>query len=203
MKTKAIASLLPRFKVDAIDIAPKKYFYDPAMASNDAIARVRDYWADNGVEITGMQSLLFGAANLNTSAPRGQNATLQRLSSVCRIAAGLGATRLVFGSFKNRDRTGLSDVEALDMAVPFFERLGEVAQSNGVLICLEPIPGSICANFLTTTAQAARVVAAVNHKAIRMQLDTGTLSVNNEDPGEGRGEILRISSVMFTPASLT
>ena len=97
---------------------------------------------------------------------------LQHLSSVCRIGAGLGATRLVFGSPKNRDRTGLSDQQARDVAVPFFRRLGTIAQSYGVVICLEPNPTCYGANFMTTSAETAQVVEQIDHPAIKTLMFT-------------------------------
>lgn len=178
-----IAGVLARFGVDAIDVAPTKYFPDPTMASDADVSRIRRFWADRGVEITGMQSLLFGGVGLNIfGSAESRNATLDRLSAVCRIAAMLGASRLVFGSFKNRDRSGLDDAIALDMVVSFFQRLAEIAHSNGVFICLEAVPKRYGANFMTTTAEAAHVVAVVDRAAIRLHLDTGTMAVNGEEP---------------------
>ncbi|MOA13413.1 hypothetical protein D3C78_1334620 [compost metagenome] len=40
----AVATLLQRFAVDAIDIAPGKYFPEPAKATNGDIAEVKDWW---------------------------------------------------------------------------------------------------------------------------------------------------------------
>lgn len=178
----ALARLLRQYAVDAIDVAPSKYFADPAHAADQDIARVKDWWADKGIAITGMQSLLFGTTGLNLFGPaQVQDAMLGHLAAVCRIGARLGATRLVFGSPKNRDRSGLTDAEAMALAVPFFRRLGDIAQSLGVLICLEPNPPRYGANFMTTTAETAGVVEQVGHTAIRMQLDVGALTINGED----------------------
>jgi len=153
----AVSRLLKKFSVDAIDIAPGKYFPDPVGASEQDISRVRVWWAERGIEITGMEA-------------------------VCRIGGGLGATRVVFGSPKNRDRSGLSDAEALSVATSFFRRLGDIAQYWGVTICLEPNPVCYGANFMTTSAETSEVVRHVAHPSIRMQLDTGALTINEEDP---------------------
>jgi sugar phosphate isomerase/epimerase len=179
----AIAKLLQRFAVDAIDIAPGKYFPDPAQASEEDILRVKNSWSERGIEITGMQALLFGTTGLNVfGPPEAQDAMLRHLAEVCRISAGLGAKRLVFGSPRNRDRSGLSDQHAIGLAVPFFRRLGDIAQSYGVLICLEPNPTCYGANFMTHSAETAQVVRQICHPAIKMQLDTGALTINGEDP---------------------
>lgn len=178
----AVASLLQRHEVDAIDIAPGKYFPEPKSATATDIARVRDWWAGQGIEITGMQALLFGTTGLNLfgTAPI-QSAMLEHLQHVCRIGSALGATRLVFGSPKNRDRAGLDDTQATELAIPFFRRLGDVAQSHGVIVCLEPNPPCYGANFMTDSEETATIVEQVAHPAVRMQLDTGALTINSED----------------------
>lgn len=190
----AVAALLRRYRIDAIDIAPGKYFPDPEAASAAQIARVKDEWAQRGMDIVGMQALLFGTTGLNMFGPRDvQDAMLRRLGAVCRIAAGLGAGRLVFGSPKNRDRSGLDDAQTLDAAMPFFRRLGDIAQSHGVTICLEPNPPCYGANFMTTHAATAAVVRAVAHGAIGMQMDTGALTL----AGETAAAVLRADAALI------
>lgn len=177
-----IAALLKRYGVDAIDVAPGKYFPDPVAATSRQIADVRDAWTARGIDITGMQALLFGTTGLNVfGSAESQSALLTHLAAICRIGAGLGATRVVFGSPKNRDRSGLNDQEALDIAIPFFRQLGDIAQAAGVIICLEPNPTCYGANFMTSSAETAQVVKCVAHPAIQMQLDTGALTINREN----------------------
>jgi D-psicose/D-tagatose/L-ribulose 3-epimerase len=181
----AVAALLRQYAIDAIDVAPSRYFPDIRGASDAEVAVVRDRWAARGVAITGMQSLLFGTSGLNVfGPPQVQDAMLDHLDAVCRIGAGLGAARLVFGSPRNRDRLQLSPAAAADMACDFFRRLGERARKHGVLVCLEPNPERYGANFMTTSAETAEVVRQVDHAHIRMQLDVGALAINGEDAQE-------------------
>ena len=178
-----VAKLLGKFGIDAIDVAPGKYFPEPANAKDKSIANVRKWWANQGIEITGMQALLFGTTGLNVFGDnKSQDALLEHMRAVCHIGAGLGATRLVFGSPKNRDRSGLSDTQALDQSVNFFRRLGDVAQQHGVIVCLEPNPIRYGANFMTSAEETAHVTTTVGHKAIQMQFDTGALTINGEFP---------------------
>ena len=58
-----VSLLLRKHKINAIDIAPGKYFKDFANTKTEDISNVRNWWADKGVEIIGMQSLLFGRNN--------------------------------------------------------------------------------------------------------------------------------------------
>ncbi|WFE67738.1 TIM barrel protein [Thiomicrospira sp. R3] len=176
-----ISELLSKYQVDAIDIAPGKYFPNPTKATVEDIANVKSYWAEKGIEITGMQSLLFGTQGLNVfGSKESQQAMLNHLSAVARIAKGLGATRLVFGSPKNRDCEGLSDEQTLSVAKDFFSRLGDIANEHGVIFCLEPNPTCYGANFMTTAQETFDVVSAINHPAIKMQLDTGAITINKE-----------------------
>jgi len=175
--------LLKQYGVDAIDVAPGKYFPVPAQATAEQIAQVRDWWTSRGIELTGMQALLFGTTGLNLFGDaQSRAAMLAHLAAVCRIGGGLGATRLVFGSPKNRDRSGLDDEQTLAIASEFFRELGDIARAAGVIVCLEPNPTCYGANFMTTVTETAAVVRAVAHPAIKMQFDTGALAINGEDP---------------------
>lgn len=177
----AVAEVLRRYGVDAIDIAPGKYFPDPPNATASDIERVRRDWEARGVRIHGMQALLFGTTGLNLFGEASVRAAmLDRLDAVCRIGAGLGAGPLVFGSPKNRDRKGLDDAQAERVAVDFFRALGDRAARHGVSVCLEPNPERYGSNFMTTTAAAATIVERVDHPAIRLQLDAGALTINAE-----------------------
>ncbi len=188
-----VAELLAGNNVDAIDIAPGKYFPKPAEASPTEVGSVRRWWADRGIEITGMQALLFGVTDLNLFGPADvQEAMLRHLEAICALGAGLGAGRLTFGSPRNRDRSGLSDEQTIEVAVDFFRRLGRAVEPLGVTVCLEPNPPRYGANFMTTSPETAAVVDAVDHPAIKMQLDTGALTINTEDPAEILGASSRL-----------
>ena len=178
-----VSGILASLDVHHIDIAPGKYFPNPEEASDADIAAVRMSWEERGFALAGFQSLLFGTQGLNVfGSEEVQERMLERLCHICRIAAGLGAKRLVFGSPKNRDRKGLSDARTLDMALEFFTRLGEMAQWFGVVVCLEPNPEAYGANFLTNTMDARDFVSMLDHPGIRLQLDTGAMFMNNESP---------------------
>ncbi len=177
-----VAALLKEFAVDAIDIAPGKYFPDPAKATAEDILAVKQWWEERGISIIGMQALLFGTAGLNVFGSESvQKNLLDHFSAICRIGAGLGATRLVFGSPKNRDCSGLSASQVQDISRVFFRKLGDIAAAQGVIICLEPNPAIYGANFMTTSQETCNVVKDIAHPAIKMQLDTGAVILNQED----------------------
>ena len=177
----AVAELLQRIGVDAVDIAPGKYFPDVLSARPADIRAVAAQWERHGVELTGMQSLLFGTQGLNLFGnPESRRRMHAHLAAVMRIAGELRATRLVFGSPRNRDKGELPADEALELAVAFFASLAEVATREGVTLCLEPNPAHYACNFMTDSASTAAVVRAVNRSSICMQFDVGALALNAE-----------------------
>ena len=181
-RDEAVAGLLARLGVDAIDVAPSKYFADVTAVREAEVRRVRDWWSDRGIEITGMQSLLYGTQGLNLFGPPDvQQRMLAYLAAVCRVGAWLGATRLVFGSPANRNRAGLADAEAWARALEFFGRLAEVAAEAGVTICLEGVHPHYGANFMTDTASSLRMAQALNHPSVGIVLDTAVVQLNGED----------------------
>lgn len=178
----AVAQCLRAYALDAIDVAPSKYFADFAAVRERDLVRVREAWRVRGCDIVGMQSLLYGSVGLNLFGPAEVRARmLDHLDAVCRIGAGLGARRLVFGSPTNRDRSGLDDAQVEAAASGFLRALGEIAAAHEVMICLEPNPTAYGANFMTTSAETAAVVRRVAHPSVRMQLDLGAVSMNGED----------------------
>lgn len=180
----AVAALLNRYRIDAIDIAPGKYFPDVASATQEDIAFVRAIWEGRGVSLLGMQSLFFGRIGLNLFDKDTQPAMLDHLTHVCRVAGGLGIGPLVFGSPKCRDRGHLDPVTVDAVATEFFRRAGDIAAKYGATLCLEANPARYGCNFMTSTLEAADVVARVNHPAVRLHLDTGTMTINQESPSE-------------------
>ncbi len=178
----SIADVLAAAGIDAIDIVPGRYFGNPARVSAADVEHVRKSWADRGIAIVGLQSLLYGTHGLNLFGDQSsQDAMLAHLADVSRLAGEFGAQWLVFGSPKNRDASGWESERAFAHAVDFFRRAGDRAAGYGVALCLEANPARYGCNFMKSTDEAAAVVRAAHHPAVRLQFDTGTLAVNRED----------------------
>ncbi len=177
-----IAKLLLEKGIEHIDIAPRKYFSSFSDTTQNEISILRKKWADRGFRLYGMQALLFGTKDLNVFGDQEvKKKMLRHFEEICRIAAHLEIQYLVFGSPKNRDRSHLDDNETHDQARDFFFRLGEVAKRHDTFICLEPNPKCYGANFMIDSKETAEIVKAVSHPQIKMQFDTGAVTVNEED----------------------
>jgi sugar phosphate isomerase/epimerase len=176
-----LAETLRGMGIDRVDVAPSKYFPDPEAASADDVARVCDLWRNRGFAVEGAQSLLFGTRGLNLF-DDSEGAMLRRLTAACRVVAGLGGRSVTFGSPHQRHPGNLPPDRMRRVAIDFFRRLGDAVSSTGVIVCVEAVPVVHGCTFLTRTMEAAELVEAVAHPAIRLQLDTGTMIANGEDP---------------------
>ncbi len=181
----AAARILVDAGISAVDIAPGKHCADlasPTMAEADAIA---GFWSRRGLRLTGMQSLFFGVRGLNIFGSEDSRAEMAaRLERLAILGARTGATRLVFGSPACRDRGALDDLTAAEIAVPWFRDAAARIHAHGAVLCLEPNPVRYGCTYLTTTEETAALVRAVAHPGLKLHLDTGTMSVNGEDPRE-------------------
>ncbi len=179
----AIAGVLHAAGVDAVEIAPSKLWARPGEASADDIAAARAAWEKRGLRIVSLQALLFGRPELTLFDDEDSlERTIEYLGRIFRLAAGLGAGPLVFGSPRNRLMRGRPRVEAMDLAVAVFRRLGDVAQQAGVVLGLEPNAEDYGCDFVTNTTVGVEVVRRVDHPAVRLHLDAGVMAMNLEDP---------------------
>tara|TARA_S200000501_G_C20868900_1_gene763342 strand:- start:2665 stop:3474 length:810 start_codon:yes stop_codon:yes gene_type:complete len=177
-----VLNLLKKYNIKAIDIAPTKYFKNSSITNPKKVLKIKKWWSDKGVKIIGMQALMYGTKGLNLFGNKLiQKKMLNHLEQICEIGSILNANKLVFGSPKNRDKSNINMGVAKHIAIDFFCRLGDIAKSKNVLICLEPNPKLYGANFMTTTSETAEIVKAANHGSIKMQLDTGAILVNKEN----------------------
>jgi D-psicose/D-tagatose/L-ribulose 3-epimerase len=177
-----VREVLTASPVRLIDVAPGKIFDDPLSVSQWEASDFVSQWGASGFKFFGMQSLLFGTKGFNVFGNTGvQDRMLAYLDGICRLGDLLGVRRLVFGSPKNRDRSGIDHNDSLVIAERFFKELAIRALHHGVVVCLEPNPPSYGCNFLTDTLSAAEFVARVNHPGLALQLDAGAAACAGED----------------------
>lgn len=184
VEDEAVAEVLRDAGVQAVELAPTKVFPDPLAASSDDVERVREGWRERGFEISALQSLLFGRPDLLLFADReARDATRDRLIGFVRLAAALGAARLVFGSPANRRvPDGMPSAEAEAIAVEVFGAIGAAAVDEGVVFCIEPNPRVYGCNFVTTSDEGAALVRAVGSAGFGLHLDVAGATLAGESP---------------------
>lgn len=177
-----VASVLTDFEISGIEIAPTKIWPAPILVENESIREYRDFWFNKGFAIVAMQSLLFGRADLLMFKNKEILITMKEyLTKIIELAGKLGVGKLVFGSPKNRVRGELNKNEAMQVAIPFFYAIGEVAKKNNVEFCIEPNPPQYGCDFITNTSEGVELVKEVGHPAFRLHLDAAALTLVNDN----------------------
>ena len=176
-----VAAVLRDEQVAAIEVAPTKWRERPYDASAPEVDAFRQSWADRGLRIASLQALLFGRPDLQLFGDT-RPALRDYLTRAIDFAAAVGPTALVFGSPKNRLRGSLPVDEANKIAVDFFRDLGARAVERGVVVCIEANPPEYGGDFVTTTAEAIALCAAVDHAGVAINGDLGGMTMSGEIP---------------------
>ena len=177
-----VSKILNKYNVNYIDIIPVKYFPEKKITKKK-ILKIKNYWLKKKIKISSLQSLLYNTKNLNifTFDKYTNNSILVYLEKIMKIANGLGAKIIIFGSPKNRDKGNLSKKQVLLKSTNFFRILGNLSLKYNLKVCLEPNPTIYNCNFMTNTIETVEIIKATNHKSIKLNLDLGALQVNNEN----------------------
>ncbi|WP_078543584.1 sugar phosphate isomerase/epimerase family protein [Litchfieldia alkalitelluris] len=178
---KEIYALMRENGFEGLEIAPTRVFEDPYDQSNEKLTKFRKYIENQEkLSLVSMQSLIFNRPDLTLFETADQRESLKNyLKKAIDFASVLGIGNLVFGSPKNRV---IYDYESqYGIAVEFFRELGEYALEKGTVVSIEPNPEVYGTNFINTTKEAIELVKIVDCKGLRLQIDTGTIHINNED----------------------
>ena len=166
----------------AVEIAPFAVFgrWDNL---DEPATRLRARIESHGLACTAMQGLLFGAGDMALFGSQAQRANLEiHLERVANLAALLGARACVFGAPRQRDPGDLAPTAAWDIALAALRRIGPAFHAAGSSLAFEANAARYACRFVTTTAEAARLVEQAATPGIGLQIDTGTLFLEAEDP---------------------
>jgi len=179
----SVSDLMRSLGIEALEIAPTRIWESPLSASPRQRMEYKEWWAERGITIVSLQALLFGRPDLvlfDSAASRA--ATLEFLKGMIELAADLGATRLVFGSPRNRTRGTMTVKQADEVALPFFRAIGDLAVEAGVVFCIEPNPVMYDCDWITTLDEGHRFAVEVAHEGIAVNADSGGITLAGEDP---------------------
>lgn len=126
---------------------------------------------------------VFVPGALKITGPSVDDAALERhVAIVCARAQQLGVRTIVFGSGGARNvPDGFERATAYEQIRRFARMAGTHAATHGITIAVEPLNTKEC-NILTTVAEAAQVVRAVDHPAVRLLVDCYHWALEKETP---------------------
>jgi sugar phosphate isomerase/epimerase len=179
----AVAPLLRAHGVEGVELALTKIWPEPLAVPAAEVRAYRDGWQKQGLRIIALQALLFGKPHLTLfGGEQVRRQMLDYLAGMIERAGLLGASVLVFGSPKNRQRQGLDRRQTWTIAVPFFRELGRLARRHDVCFCIEPNPPAYGCDFVTTVAEGVELVDAVGDDGFGLHLDTAGMSLVGDPP---------------------
>lgn len=179
-----IASFMQKIGIKGLEVAPAKIASDLYKTDDVDVKKYKNYWRSKDIDIVAMQSLLFGHPEMKIFYDElSRENTFNYLKICIDIGKMLGAEAFVFGSPKNRYIPVASKRMSKDIAIEFFDKVGNYCHNNKVAFCLEPNPVEYGTNFLCNTKEALDFVKEVDNRGLMVNFDTGTMIMNNEDYG--------------------
>ncbi len=185
-----------------LEIAPTKFFpQSPYSEENIAAAGAlaQQLQKEQGLCVVSMQSIWYGRGESIWGSDADRQALIDYTEAAARFAAATGCPNLVFGCPRNRNKP---DGAAMDTALDFFARAGDAAARHGVWLALEPNPPIYNTNFLNTTAGCAAFLRQLDHPALGMNLDVGTMLENGEEASVAAENLDLIRHVHFSRPGL-
>jgi D-psicose/D-tagatose/L-ribulose 3-epimerase len=178
--------LLVRNGVQGLEVAPTRLFPDWEGITPANLRDFRRKVEDRGLLISSLQSILFQKPGLQLfGPPEGRILVRDHLIFCADFAAALGATAMVFGAPRNRDRGVLSPEEAFNSAVTTFQEVAPLCADRGVALVFEANPVAYGCNFATDSTTAAALVRAIDvPSGMQLHLDTACVHLAGENVAE-------------------
>jgi sugar phosphate isomerase/epimerase len=179
----------------ALEIAPTRWIaQNPYVPENIVSAAsiadsIRAHW---GYGISSMQSLWFGVKERLFGTEEEREFLLSYTRAAIDFAAAVGCPHIVFGSPKNRI---IDHSDQLSIGEKFFVDCANHAKSKGVVVGIEANPSIYGTNYLTTTPEVVALVKKIDSSALKLNLDFGTMLINQENVEEVADWIPYISHV--------
>jgi len=139
-----------------------------------------------GLQIVGLHWLLAKTKgfHLTTADADVRRNTAKYLCELARFCADLGGKVLVFGSPQQRNlEQGMSREEGMKHAAEVLQAAMPTLEKTGVTLAVEPLAPAET-NFITTAAEGAALIEAVDSPHCRLILDCKAMSSEGKEDGE-------------------
>ena len=169
--------------LSGVEVAPSRVWRDTwhGLTAQMVAAYRRDV-EGAGLGVVGLHSLFYDHPELGLfrdAETRARSLDFGvHLSAVCR---DLGGRTLIWGGGRRRGDVGAA--AARTEAEVFMAELCRRIEGHGTCFCFEPL-GPDETDFITSAFDALAIVEAVDHPALRMQLDAKALVANGEASAE-------------------
>ncbi|MBQ6972704.1 MAG: sugar phosphate isomerase/epimerase [Synergistaceae bacterium] len=163
---------------EGLEIAPSRIFpvtpYEHVREASEFAAKLR---ADYGLAVVSIQSIWYGMTQRIAGSEHERRGLMEHTRKALRFSDAVSCRNIVFGCPKNRRTDKPGDYE---IVAGFLADIADEAEKFGITVALEPNPAMYGTNFINTTAQALELVSEINHPALKVNLDFGTIIANAE-----------------------
>lgn len=199
----AVYETMQKLGYTGLEIAPTRIFPEaPYEHLPEAAAFARALKEEYGLSVCSLQSIWYGRTERLFGSPEERKILSGYTKKAMDFAQAIGASNLVFGSPRNRQKPDNASPEPI---LEFFRELEAYAAACGVVLAMEPNPPLYHTNFINTTPQACHLVQTVlgikqsenrrrpddtwragailsDTAGFAVNLDLGTMIENSEDP---------------------
>lgn len=165
--------------ISGLEVAPSRIWHDTwkGLKSSD-VSSYRQAVENAGLKVVGLHSLFYDQPDLGLFRdPETRARTLDFMAHLSKLCRDLGGTTLIYGG--GRKRGGVSIENAFTESRAFFEELIPRIEDHGTVFSFEPL-GPKDSDFINSVYDSIRLVKAVNHRSLRVQLDAKALVANDE-----------------------
>jgi sugar phosphate isomerase/epimerase len=166
---------------EGLEIAPTRII-KTGNAPYEALDEARtfsEYIKKFSLKIPSMQSIWFGRTENMFAGEIDRKTLLDYTKKAVVFAETINCKNLVFGSPKNRNIENKASSYA-DIALDFFNEIGDEAKKHGTTIALEANPSYYGTNFINTTGEAFDFCNRLQNKGVMVNVDLGTVFSNGE-----------------------
>ena len=171
--------LMEALSYQYLEIAPTRIFSkNPYNNIQNARKWSKSILSKYGLGVSSMQSIWFGRSENIFKSEDERKILIDYTKKAVEFAETIGCKNLVFGCPKNR--VLLNGIDS-SIALAFFKIIGDYAYEHNTVIGLEANPTIYNTNYINTTSSAVKLINDVKSKGFKLNLDIGTMIVNDED----------------------
>ncbi len=165
--------------LSGLEVAPSRVWRNTWLGLKPSdVASYRQAVETAGLRVIGLHSLFYDQPGLGLFRDGDTRArTLDFMEHLSKLCRDLGGKTLTYGG--GRKRGAVLPEEAFAEAAAFFHDLIPRIESHGTAFCFEPL-GLNDSDFINSVYESIRLVEAVNHPSLRVQLDAKALVANDE-----------------------
>jgi xylose isomerase domain protein TIM barrel len=174
-----IYDLIKKYGFEGLEIAPTKIMgknpYGKLKEIKEWKEKIKKRY---NLRISSIQSIWFGRTENLFDSKEEENILIDYTKKAIDFANVIECKNLVFGSPKNRN---VNNGKNSENQIEIFETLGEYAYKKNTVIGMEANPKIYNTNYINDTKSALKLVKKINSKGFLLNLDLGTMILNNEN----------------------